>query len=38
MRDFDIALEPGSSTGAAEKYYRAKARRLDEPVVIAAVS
>ena len=38
MRDFDIALEPGSGTGAAEKYYRATARRLDEPVVIAAVS
>ena len=38
MRDFDIALEPGSGVGAAEEYYRATARRLDEPVSIAAVS
>ena len=38
MRDFGIALTPGSGVGAAEEYYRATARRLDEPVDIAAVS
>ncbi len=38
MRDFDIAIVPGSGVGAAGEYYRATSRRLDEPVELAAVS